>query len=131
MISGNWRPINALFIALLFGASEALGVRLQLGDVNQLQTLMVVAGWGLFIVAAIWALSRYRSDRTVIPWVQIISAAVGLLLVLTTYVAQIPDTTIPFQFLGLPPYILTIIVVAGLVGSVRPPAAEGKVYEKQ
>lgn len=131
MISGNWRPINALFIALLFGASEALGVRLQLGDVNQLQTLMVVAGWGLFIVAAIWALSKYRSDRTVIPWVQIISAAVGLVLVLTTYVAQIPDTTIPFQFLGLPPYILTIIVVAGLVGSVRPPAAEGKVYEKQ
>jgi simple sugar transport system permease protein len=29
------------------------------------------------------------------------------------------------------PYILTIIVVAGVVGRVRPPAQEGKVYEKQ
>jgi simple sugar transport system permease protein len=29
------------------------------------------------------------------------------------------------------PYILTIIVVAGVVGRSRPPAEEGKPYEKQ
>jgi simple sugar transport system permease protein len=38
---------------------------------------------------------------------------------------------IPHQFLQMAPYILTIIVVAGVVGRVRPPAAEGKPYEKQ
>jgi len=38
---------------------------------------------------------------------------------------------IPHQFLQMAPYLLTIIVVAGVVGRARPPAAEGKPYEKQ
>jgi general nucleoside transport system permease protein len=38
---------------------------------------------------------------------------------------------IPHQFIGMLPYILTIIVLAGFVGRARPPAAIGKVYEKE
>jgi len=38
---------------------------------------------------------------------------------------------IPPEFLQMTPYILTIIVVAGVVGRARPPAAGGKPYEKQ
>ncbi|HLF26171.1 MAG TPA: ABC transporter permease [Anaerolineae bacterium] len=38
---------------------------------------------------------------------------------------------IPHQFVGMLPYLLTIIVLAGFVGRARPPAAEGKVYEKE
>jgi simple sugar transport system permease protein len=38
---------------------------------------------------------------------------------------------IPHQFIGLLPYVLTIIVLAGFVGRARPPAAIGKVYEKE
>jgi simple sugar transport system permease protein len=41
------------------------------------------------------------------------------------------DQPIPPEFLQMAPYILTIIVVAGVVGRSRPPAAEGKPYEKQ
>jgi simple sugar transport system permease protein len=41
------------------------------------------------------------------------------------------NETIPPEFLQMAPYILTIIVVAGVVGRSRPPAAEGKPYEKQ
>jgi ABC-type uncharacterized transport system permease subunit len=41
------------------------------------------------------------------------------------------DQPIPPEFLQMTPYILTIIVVAGVVGRAIPPAAEGKPYEKQ
>jgi ABC-type uncharacterized transport system permease subunit len=41
------------------------------------------------------------------------------------------NISIPPEFLQMAPYILTIIVVAGVVGRSRPPAEEGKPYEKQ
>ena len=41
------------------------------------------------------------------------------------------NVSIPHQFLQMAPYILTIIVVAGVVGRAIAPAAEGKPYEKQ
>lgn len=37
---------------------------------------------------------------------------------------------VPSQFLAMLPYLATIFAVAGLVGRVRPPAAEGKPYIK-
>jgi simple sugar transport system permease protein len=37
-------------------------------------------------------------------------------------------TPIPSEFLSMAPYIVTIIVVAGVVGRSRPPAADGKPY---
>ncbi|MFO7684233.1 MAG: ABC transporter permease [Chloroflexota bacterium] len=38
---------------------------------------------------------------------------------------------IPHQFVGMFPYVLTIVVLAGFVGRSRPPAAEGKVYDPE
>jgi simple sugar transport system permease protein len=40
------------------------------------------------------------------------------------------NTPIPSELLLATPYIVTIIVVAGLVGRSRPPAADGQVYER-
>ena len=40
------------------------------------------------------------------------------------------DTPIPSELLLATPYVITIIVVAGLVGRSRPPAADGQVYER-
>ena len=40
-------------------------------------------------------------------------------------------TPIPSEFLLMTPYLVTIIVVAGLVGRATPPAADGKPYIKE
>lgn len=41
------------------------------------------------------------------------------------------DTGIPSEFLLMAPYLTTIIVVAGVVGQARPPAADGQPYIKE
>ncbi|MBC58533.1 MAG: ABC transporter permease [Confluentimicrobium sp.] len=41
------------------------------------------------------------------------------------------QTPIPSEFLAMAPYIATIIVVAGLIGRARAPAADGVAYEKE
>lgn len=41
------------------------------------------------------------------------------------------QTPIPSEFLAMAPYIATIIVVAGLVGRAKAPAADGKPYVKE
>ena len=38
---------------------------------------------------------------------------------------------IPFQFLLIVPYVLTIVILVGLVGRSRPPAALAMPYEKE
>jgi len=43
---------------------------------------------------------------------------------------QILNVPLPYQFLGMAPYIVTMIVLAGIIGRTRPPAAVGKPYEK-
>ena len=40
-------------------------------------------------------------------------------------------TPIPAEFLAMAPYIATIVLVAGLIGRARPPAADGKPYIKE
>lgn len=44
---------------------------------------------------------------------------------------RIGNANVPRQFVSMIPYIVTIVAVSGLVGRVRPPAAEGKVYETE
>lgn len=43
-------------------------------------------------------------------------------------VMQVVGSPIPAQFLLMTPYLVTILAVAGFVGAVRAPAAEGKPY---
>ena len=41
------------------------------------------------------------------------------------------EINIPHQFIGMLPYVLTIVVLAGFGGRARPPAADGVPYEKE
>ena len=44
---------------------------------------------------------------------------------------QIQGIDVPFQLVGLLPYVLTIVVLAGAIGRATPPAAIGQPYEKR
>ncbi len=79
MIFGNWTPIGAWTAALVFGASQALNIKLQLFR---------------DIIPAQWAFLQQ------------------------SYVV------------GLVPYILTMIILTGIIGRTTPPAADGVPYEK-
>lgn len=46
-------------------------------------------------------------------------------------VLQLLDTGVPSSLLLTIPYVVTIVVVAGLLGRLRPPAADGQPYEKE
>ncbi|NYI70286.1 simple sugar transport system permease protein [Naumannella cuiyingiana] len=62
-------------------------------------------------------------------WAAVMALFFGFVTQLAVQV-QTLGTPVPSQFLLLLPYVATIIAVAGLVGRVRAPAADGKPYEK-
>ncbi|HJV12624.1 MAG TPA: ABC transporter permease [Propionibacteriaceae bacterium] len=66
-------------------------------------------------------------------WHPVLAAIMCLLFGFVTQMAsqlQTLSTPMPSQFLLILPYVATIIAVAGLVGRVRPPAADGIPFEK-
>jgi ABC-type uncharacterized transport system permease subunit len=132
MIFGKWTSVGALGSALLFGFAEALGVRLQLGDVNELEALTLVAGLGITLLALVWLVTklvrRGEEKGAKLPIVPV--GAVGLALIATSLLVDFPAVEIPIQFLGLLPYIVTVMVLAGFVGRAIPMAAVGKPYER-
>ncbi|MCI0892604.1 MAG: ABC transporter permease [Chloroflexi bacterium] len=132
LIFGKWTSVGALGSALLFGFAEALGVRLQLGDVNELQALALLAGIGIIVLAGAWAvlkLIRRGADQRRNRTIGILASA-GLASIAAALLFDWPSVEIPIQFLGLMPYIATVLVLAGFVGRAIPPAAIGKPYEK-
>jgi len=79
MIFGNWSPVGAWASALVFGASQAFQIKLQLFRE---------------VIPAQWAFLQ------------------------NTYI------------IGLAPYILTMLILTGIIGKTIPPAADGVPYEK-
>jgi ABC-type uncharacterized transport system permease subunit len=58
------------------------------------------------------------------------AAVFGLAMAVQTQLQFGGWTQIPHQFLGMLPYLLTVVVLAGGMGRSRPPAALGKPYER-
>lgn len=59
------------------------------------------------------------------------SLLIGFTYALQTQLQFMGTINIPPQFFGMLPYLLTIVVLAGFVGRVRIPAADGVPYEKE
>ncbi|MEJ5201831.1 MAG: hypothetical protein WHV66_06310, partial [Anaerolineales bacterium] len=133
MIFGRWTPINILGAALLFGFADALGVRLQFGDLNHLYVLMVFIGLAFLIVGLIQGLKGILMSK---KRFQVFENALMFLIlgggiIMFVNFVPLPKVVIPVEFLGLLPYVLTILVLSGFVRKAIAPAAIGKPYEKE
>ncbi|MFY9783178.1 MAG: ABC transporter permease, partial [Acidimicrobiales bacterium] len=81
------------------------------------------SGYGYIALAAL-IFGRWRPSGAVVASI-IFGLSVYLSYELVTY--QVP---VSIYFLQMFPYLITIAVVAGLIGRVRPPAADGKPYQR-
>ena len=90
-------------------------------------------GIGITALGLVWSINKFRKgdeDKRSVPMV-VGTLILGIVMVAVSMLVTFGDIEIPIQFLGLLPYILTILVLAGFVGRAIPPVAIGKPYEKQ
>ena len=114
------RYINTILGGMVAGLG---GVFLVLGSVPRFDELMT-AGKGYIGLAALifgkWNPFGALGASLIFGFTDTLQAKLQIL--------QVP---IPSQFLRMLPYLITMIVLAGVVGHAEAPAAEGQPYEKQ
>jgi simple sugar transport system permease protein len=125
VIFGGWRPAGVLAACWVFGAADALQLRLQ-AESTVPQGVWLAAG--LVAVAYLAWLLRSRSPGIRSPGSLAVGAA-ALAGASTLFVVE-PGWTFPSQVWLALPYVLTLLVLAGFVGRVRAPIALGLPYSR-
>jgi general nucleoside transport system permease protein len=124
---------------LLAGALAGIGgAYLSIGQ-SSLFTRNMTSGRGFIALAAL-IFGKWRPVQTLLAcllfgFTEAISiqmqGAIKLPVFFATLLRQAPGDDIPIQFIQMVPYLLTIIVLAGFIGSSRPPQALGIPYQKE
>lgn len=112
---------------LIAGVLAGLGgAYLSIGQ-SSLFTRNMTAGRGFIALAAL-IFGKWRPVQTLLACLLF-----GFTESLSIHVRGLlpPDVEIPVQFIEMVPYVLTIIVLAGFIGSSRPPRALGIPYQKE
>src|SRR5215212_813040 len=114
---------------LLSGAFAALGgAYLSIGQ-SSLFTRNMTSGRGFIALAAL-IFGKWRPVQTMLACLFFgLTEAVTIRM---QGVVKLPSgEDIPVQFIQMVPYVLTIVVLAGFIGSSRPPGALGIPYQKE
>ena len=114
------RYVNVILAGLLAGLG---GAYFTLESVPHFEPMMT-NGRG-FIALAAMIFGKWRPFPV---WGAAILFGVAEALPVTL---QIQGINVPFQIVGLLPYVLTIVVLAGVIGRATPPAALGTAYAKR
>jgi general nucleoside transport system permease protein len=117
VLGTRWR--NVLVAGLIAGAGGAYFTEVATGSFNKNMT----SGAGFIALAAL-IFGRWTPVGAFLA-----ALFFGFANKLATYLSA-TGSSVPSQFLNMLPYVATIIAVAGLVGRVRAPAADGKPYMK-
>jgi general nucleoside transport system permease protein len=125
VIFGGWRPVGVLVACLVFGAADALQLRLQAYANIPRQVWLVVALVALAYVVAtrLGARATVRSWLGLVLGVAVTGVSVGLF-------AAGPHIHFPPQLWLTVPYLLALLALAGLVGRVRMPTALAIPYRR-
>lgn len=99
------------------------GVFFTIGSVGQF-TKDITAGNGFIALAAV-IMGRWRPGLA-----SLMAIMFGFVVQMSSQLQTI-NTPLPSQFMLILPYVATIIAVAGLVGAVRSPGADGVPYVKE
>lgn len=126
VIFGRWRPVGVLGACLVFGAADALQLRLQAERAIPRQVWFVA---GLIAAAyLIRLLSQRGRSKNVVRQYAVGASLLGVAAML--FVIS-PDWSFPSQLWLSLPFILTLLALGGFVGRTRAPAAWGVPYDRQ
>jgi len=116
------------FLATVYGAMLAgLGGAFMSVDWLGTVTKQLSAGRG-FIALANMVFSGWNPLRALLG-----GFIFGFFDNLSVWVRTNPEIQriVPWQFVATLPYLVTLIIVAGIIGKVRPPKADGKPYKRE
>lgn len=125
VIFGRWHPLGALSASLLFGAADALQLRLQALPSIPFEVWLLIGLVGTAYL--VWYRVRMReSSRTIIV------AGVGVIAMAAFGLALwVPDISLPPQLWRTLPLVLTLVVLIGAMGKARMPSALAIPYSRE
>ncbi|MGZ4446808.1 MAG: ABC transporter permease [Nocardioides sp.] len=115
MIFGNWRPGGTVGASLIFGYTDALRLRTP----TAVHALLLLVAIGLLALAVLRLVRGARRAGIVLG----LMAAAFLVWFLLT-------DTVPREFTGMTPYVVTLLVLVLASQRLRMPAADGQVYRR-
>lgn len=121
----NLRYAGVLLAGILAGMG---GAYLSIGQ-SSLFTRNMTAGRGYIALAAL-IFGKWRPIQTLLAC--LLFAFTEAVSIQMQGAVKLPSgEDIPVQFINMVPYVLTIVVLAGFIGSSRPPSALGIPYQKE
>jgi general nucleoside transport system permease protein len=115
MIFGNWRPLGTVGASVMFGYTDALRLRTP----EAVHALLLLVALGLIAYAGLKLYQRARRSAVVMGVL-----GIGFLL------WYLLTDTVPRDFTGMTPYVVTLLVLSLASQRLRMPAADGQVYRK-
>lgn len=127
VVFGKWTPRGTVLAATLFGAADALQLRLQSASSVPRNVWLVLSAC-LLIGAVVVAVRRRTSDAKSLP--KTATPVVVALAIAAVGIGGV-QLTVPAQLWLALPYLLSLAALAGLVGRARVPSALAEPFDRK